>query len=87
MRRLADPGGKQREGAVPYAANVDLPASVRLHLPEQAQDIFREAFNGAWYTYAARPLRTREEIAHRVAWAAVKKRYRKLGGEWARYRW
>jgi cation transport regulator ChaB len=24
----------------------------------------------------------REEIAHRVAWAAVKRQYRKLGGEW-----
>jgi cation transport regulator len=70
---------------VPYTTNADLPASVRHHLPERAQDIFREAFNGAWRTYAARS--SREQIAHRVAWAAVKKRYRKLGREWVPYRW
>ncbi len=69
---------------MPYTTNADLPASVRHHLPERAQDIFREAFNGAWRTYAARG--SREQIAHRVAWAAVKKRYRKFGREWVPYR-
>ena len=50
------------------------------HLPVGAQTIYREALNHAWITYdgAAR----REEIAHRVAWAAVKKRYRKIGDMW-----
>ena len=61
---------------MPYASNDDLPASTRNH----AQDIFREAFNHAWRTYGAREPQRREEIAHRVAWAAVKKRYRKVGG-------
>jgi cation transport regulator len=32
---------------VPYRVNADLPPSVRDHLPEHAQDIFREAFNAA----------------------------------------
>jgi len=46
-------------------------------MPEHAQDIFREAFNSAWRTYGAR-----EEIARRVAWAAVKRTYRKVGDDW-----
>jgi cation transport regulator len=66
--------------AMPYRENRDLPSSVRRHLPDHAQDIYREAFNAAWERYGADP--RREEIAHRVAWAAVKRRYRKLGDEW-----
>ena len=66
--------------AMPYPANADLPPSVRGYLSERAQDIFREAFNHAWETYAG-DLR-REEIAHRVAWAAVKRSYAKENGEW-----
>jgi cation transport regulator len=67
---------------MPYAANDDLPPSIRNHLPAHAQDIFREAFNHAWATYAAREPERVEEIAHRVAWAAVKKRYEKIGNDW-----
>jgi cation transport regulator len=67
---------------VPYPSNAALPPRVRNHLPERAQDIFREAFNSAWLTYAARHPVRREEIAHRVAWAAVKRRYRKVGADW-----
>ncbi len=65
---------------MPYDDNRDLPRSVRSHLPPPAQTIYREAFNHAWHTYAddAR----REEIAHRVAWSAVKRLYRKQGDEW-----
>jgi cation transport regulator len=67
---------------MPYASNDDLPESVRRLLPDHAQDIFREAFNNAWRTYGAREPARREEIAHRIAWAAVKKRYHKIGGRW-----
>jgi cation transport regulator len=67
---------------MPYPSNADLPPAIREHLPTHAQDIFRAAFNGAWITYGARQPRQREEIAHRVAWAAVKRRYRKAGAEW-----
>jgi cation transport regulator len=70
---------------MPYPSNDDLPTSVRRHLPEHAQDIFREAFNHAWRTYGEREPDRREEIAHRVAWAAVKKRYRKVGDDWLPY--
>lgn len=33
---------------MPYLANIDLPQSVRSHLPEHAQDIYRETFNHAY---------------------------------------
>lgn len=63
---------------MPYASVDDLPKSVRDHLPPHAAEIYRSAFNHAWETYADRGAEC-EEIAHRVAWAAVKRRYRKIG--------
>jgi cation transport regulator len=65
---------------MPYATIADLPAPVRRHLPEHAQEIYLSAFNHAWESYATDP--GREEIAHRIAWAAVKRRYRKMGADW-----
>ena len=67
---------------MPYAANEDLPARVKSHLPRHAQDIYREAFNNAYAEYKADP--RQEEISHRVAWAAVKRVYRKDGDSWVR---
>ena len=67
---------------MPYAKNQDLPDQVRNVLPEHAQDIYRGAFNSAWDTYSDQTQERREETAHRVAWAAVKRRYRKAGGQW-----
>jgi cation transport regulator len=69
---------------MPYAANADLPPSVRSHLPEHAQDIFREAFNHAHAAHADDP---RQEVAaFRIAWAAVKSEYVKVGERWERMR-
>jgi len=65
---------------MPYAANVDLPASVRTHLPNHAQDIYREAFNHAYAAHTGDP--RQEEAAHRIAWAAVKRSYVKVGHDW-----
>jgi cation transport regulator len=65
---------------MPYVENFDLPPSVRNHLPAHAQDIYREAFNHAFAAHAGDP--RQEEAAHRIAWAAVKRRYVKLGAEW-----
>lgn len=67
---------------MPYPANEDLPVSIRAHLPSRAQDIFRAAFNDAWESYGAREPSPRDETARRIAWAAVKRRYRKADGEW-----
>lgn len=65
---------------MPYRTNEDLPAPVSNHLPAHAQDIYREAFNHAFASHAADP--RREEIAHRTAWAAVKRSYVKIGDAW-----
>ncbi len=66
---------------MPYLTTSDLPATVR-RLPLHAQEIFLSAFNNAWQTYADRGRLAQEETAFRVAWAAVKKRYRKRGEVW-----
>jgi cation transport regulator len=65
---------------MPYVRNLDLPPAIRNHLPEHAQDIYREAFNHAFDAHIG-DLR-QEEAAHRIAWAAVKRRYLKEGGVW-----
>ena len=64
---------------MPYKTVNDLPESVRNHLPEHAQEIYRAAFNSSWEEY-----KHNEERAHRVAWAAVKNSYEKdeQTGEW-----
>jgi cation transport regulator len=67
---------------MPFERIDDLPMSLRSHLPEHAQEIFRAAFNSAWATYASLPPDKREEICHRIAWSAVKKKYRKAGNFW-----
>jgi cation transport regulator len=66
---------------MPYAVIEDLPPALH-RLPRHAQEIYLGAFNGAWQSYADRGPAAREEIAHRVAWAAVKRRYEKLDGVW-----
>jgi Putative cation transport regulator len=64
---------------MPYATIQELPESVRNNLPTHAQEIYKEAFNNAWEQYAdpkkRRGSESREETAHRVAWAAVKQKY------------
>jgi cation transport regulator len=67
---------------LPYASTDDLPLPVRAHLPPHAQEIYLAAFNSAWNQYASRDPDRREATAHRVAWAAVKHSYRKVGERW-----
>jgi cation transport regulator len=70
----------EKEEPMPYASNSDLPPSVATHLPSHAQDIYREAFNHAFAAHQGDP--RQEEAAHRIAWAAVKRGYVKLGDQW-----
>jgi cation transport regulator len=70
---------------MPYASIEDLPPSVRSHLPLHAQEIYRSAFNSAWYCYDGRQDHEREARAHRIAWAAVKRRYHKVGDQWVEH--
>ncbi len=65
---------------MPYADRSDLPASLRRRLPPHAQDIYLQAFNHALVTYRRRP--DREQVAHRVAWAAVKRSYVRTAEAW-----
>lgn len=67
---------------MPYESISDLPDSVRAHLPEGAQKIYKEAFNNAWHEYASRD--DREATAHKVAWSAVKQVYKKEGEQWVK---
>jgi cation transport regulator len=73
---------------MPYPKRSDLPDGVKDNLPAHAQDIYMEAYNSAWDDYKdpddRRDDATREETAHRVAWAAVKKKYEKDddSGKW-----
>jgi len=68
------------EEPMPYPTNADLPPSVRSHLPEHAQEIYREAFNHAFAAHAGEA--RQEEAAHRIAWATVKRSYVKVGNSW-----
>jgi cation transport regulator len=65
---------------MPYATNADLPLAVHRHLPAHAQDIYRQAFNHAFLAHVGDP--RQEEAAHRIAWAAVKRSYVKVGDLW-----
>ena len=71
---------------MPYRTNEELPDSVKDHLPSHAQDIYREAFDSAWEEYQnpskRRGSESLEEVAHKVALAAVKQKYEKVGEQW-----
>jgi cation transport regulator len=65
---------------MPYTTPSDLPDSVRKVLPTDAQEIYIEAFDAALDEYD-----DDEETAHKVAWSAVKRKYKKSGnGTWVK---
>lgn len=74
---------------MPYDKRSELPETVRDTLPGHAQDIYQAAFNNAWDEYAdpakRRSEQSREEVSHKVAWAAVKHSYEKNeAGNWVK---
>ena len=75
---------------MPYTKVTELPEGVKDNLPDHAQEIYKEAFNSAYAQYDKQAERrgddTREETAHKVAWAAVKRDYEKDAktGRWKR---
>ncbi|HDR73798.1 MAG TPA: cation transport regulator ChaB [Methanoculleus sp.] len=77
---------------MPYETIDDLPESVRSNLPKGAREIYQAAFNNAWEQYSDPEKRrgdaSREETAHKVAWAAVKQEYEKdeSSGKWKKKR-
>jgi cation transport regulator len=82
---LIHSGGEEN---MPYKTLGDLSDNVTNVLPKHAQEIYRAAFNNAWDEYKdpdeRRGHESREEAAHKVAWAAVKKEYEKVDDEWMR---
>ena len=74
---------------MPYKTISELPGPIRERLPVHAQEIYASAFNSAWSRYAdprkRRGKSSREETAHKVAWAAVERLYEKRqDGRWHR---
>jgi cation transport regulator len=71
---------------MPYKSITELPDSVKNHLPNHAKEIYLKSFNNAWKEYKdpkkRRGKENQEEVAHKVAWAAVKKKYKKEGDHW-----
>lgn len=71
---------------MPYESLDDLPEQVTAHLPRHGQEIYQAAYNNAWDEYASPEDRDgdagREEVAHKVAWAAVKQKYEKTNDHW-----
>lgn len=65
---------------MPYQQLDDLPGGVTNNLPKHAQEIYKAAFNSALKQYEEEY--NTEEIAHRVAWSAVKEKYEKHGDSW-----
>lgn len=63
---------------MPYRSIKTLPKSVRDNLPKKAQEIYMKVFNNADEKYKD------EVIAHKVAWSAVKKEYKKKEGKWVK---
>ncbi|MBD3248425.1 cation transport regulator ChaB [Candidatus Woesearchaeota archaeon] len=73
---------------MPYRSNKTLPKRVRDNLPQGAQTVFRKAYNNAYEQYKDPKKRkgndTRTEAANKVAWSAVKKKYKKKGDKWVK---
>ena len=72
---------------MPYDKKSDLPDQVKNVLPPKAQDIYQSAYNSAYDEYKDKSKRrgdeSREEAAHKVAWSAVKGKYKKGDdGKW-----
>jgi len=71
---------------MPYKNLKDLPGRIKDNLPKHAQEIYKEAYNNAWEQYKDPKERkgnaSREEVSHKVAWAAVKQKYKKVKDEW-----
>jgi cation transport regulator len=64
---------------MPYEKLNELPDSVHSRLPDHVQKAYKEIFDAAWSRYRVRRHRdnslSRETVAHRSAWSAVKEKY------------
>jgi CBS domain-containing protein/cation transport regulator ChaB len=76
-----------RKKEMPYRNLEELPKGVKDNLPKHAKEIYMSAYNSAAEDYSD-PSKRRdstedlEEVAAKVAWAAVKQEYEKKGDKW-----
>jgi cation transport regulator len=72
-----------------YSSKKKLPKAIQDSLPSGAQAIYKEVFNKAQEFYED-PSKRRDrkedvdEVASKVAWSAVKKKYKKIDSKWKR---
>ena len=65
----------------------NLPKGVSSKLPKHAQKIYMEAHNNALKEYKnpekrRDPNEDLEQVANKIAWSAVEKKYKKVGEHW-----
>ena len=67
----------------------ELPEALQQMLPLDAQEMYLETYNKVWRDYRAGKVAyyagSRQEVAHRKAWAKVRQNfYRATSGDWRR---
>ncbi|WP_020208222.1 ChaB family protein [Gilvimarinus chinensis] len=72
-----------------YQNTAELPDSVKNSLPQDGLNLYLQAYNSAWETFADPEKRIgnddRETVAHKVAWSVVEKSYTKTAqGSWVK---
>ena len=83
------PGTRKKSGTVSKSTRLSARTKKQIDsLPEHAQEIYKKAHANALKQYQ-KPEKRRggkresvEQVAHKVAWAAVKKKYEKEGDRW-----
>ena len=71
---------RQGDSQIKFDDDSELPKGISNNLPKNAQKLYKEVFNSAYdrYKHDANV----EQIAHRVAWGAVKEKFEKTGNRW-----
>ena len=87
---LSDVGAQQEEESAQFAGELPTARTRKAidTLPSHAHKIYSKAHKTALKQYASPSKRrggkgqSKEQVAHRVAWSAVKKEYKKKGDKW-----
>lgn len=73
---------------MPYNSIDELPKPLKVNLPKDAKEIYVSVYNMTWGQHAhvldRRIGASPEDVAHRMAWEAVRDKFRKQGNEWVR---
>jgi cation transport regulator len=91
MPKKSSSSGKKRKSSTRRRSNVGLSTRTRKSidtLPSHAQHIYKKAHKNALKQYSSPSKRrggkrqSKEQVAHKVAWSAVKREYKKEGDRW-----